>query len=366
MGDVRAELFSGEPAKQTGALMNALAALAAGRDVAPLVSAALQLLGNPATAPEVKRAAYDLALTATTQLSDAGAHAAWARVHSLGGLGCRQAGAGCAAVRRKAATHCNSCMPMLAWPPLHARPTDLARLAAAVHSDLQRGSPHEVRLKALAALPGLPGHRLASLLGEGNVLERLVSEGAGATGERPALPGAALSLLPAASAATAAAAPPGLRPPPDLQVLSLRSTHGGVRAAAIEAAADLTPRAQTLVLAAESPAVLSALLDLWEGVTDALTGAPLLAALGGRAMQSAALQPTSAIQTAHLAPAHPRTPPALQTRQTWCAPPPVPRWRSCFRTPIRWARPAAPRCRRRRPPCYRTSLMVCTSGWEGV
>lgn len=43
---------------------------AAGRDVSPYVSAALQLLGNPATAVEPKRIAYDLALTA--QLSDAG------------------------------------------------------------------------------------------------------------------------------------------------------------------------------------------------------------------------------------------------------------------------------------------------------
>ncbi len=43
---------------------------AAGRDVSPYVSAALQLLGNPATAVEPKRIAYDLALTA--QLSDTG------------------------------------------------------------------------------------------------------------------------------------------------------------------------------------------------------------------------------------------------------------------------------------------------------
>lgn len=43
---------------------------AAGRDVSPYVSVALQLLGNPATAVEPKRIAYDLALTA--QLSDTG------------------------------------------------------------------------------------------------------------------------------------------------------------------------------------------------------------------------------------------------------------------------------------------------------
>lgn len=68
--DLRGELFSGDPLKQSAALMNVLAALSAGRDVAALVSASLQLLGNPATAPEPKRLAYDLASAA--QLADAG------------------------------------------------------------------------------------------------------------------------------------------------------------------------------------------------------------------------------------------------------------------------------------------------------
>ena len=43
-------------------------------------------------------------------------------------------------------------------------------------ADLQKGSPAEVRAKALAALPALPPHRLQALLaGGGNTLERLVS-----------------------------------------------------------------------------------------------------------------------------------------------------------------------------------------------
>lgn len=185
MGDVRAELFSGDPAKQTGALMNALAALAAGRDVAPLVSAALQLLGNPATAPEVKRAAYDLALTATAQLSDAGARGGVGRGRAscLPPSRARRPWVCGVRVRCSAATA----------GTLAARPADLARLAAAVQADLQRGSPHEVRLKALAALPGLPGHRLAALLADGKVLERLVSAAGFAlavlTKGDPALPG---------------------------------------------------------------------------------------------------------------------------------------------------------------------------------
>lgn len=39
---------------------------------------------------------------------------------------------------------------------------------------MQKGVPHEVRVKALQALPLLPGHRLEALLTTGGVLERLV------------------------------------------------------------------------------------------------------------------------------------------------------------------------------------------------
>ncbi|EFN51132.1 hypothetical protein CHLNCDRAFT_141330 [Chlorella variabilis] len=172
-GDLRAGLFSGDPLKQTAALMSGFAALSAGRDVAPLVSAALQLLGNPSTAVEPKRVAYDFAMAA--QLADA----------------------------------------------------DLARLAVVVQADMQKGVPHEVRVKALQALPLLPGHRLEALLTTGGVLERLF--------------------------------------------LNLRSSSDAVRAASIEAAAEVTAHERTLQAAAESPALLSALIDLWESITDALT-----------------------------------------------------------------------------------------------
>lgn len=83
MADLRADLLSGDAARQTGALMSTLGAMSSGRDVAPLVSAALQLLGNPATAPEAKRVAYDLAMAA--HLSDAGGccmGARWGLVHA--------------------------------------------------------------------------------------------------------------------------------------------------------------------------------------------------------------------------------------------------------------------------------------------
>lgn len=59
------------------------------------------------------------------------------------------------------------------------------------------------------------------------------------------------------------------------QVVSLRSRDDAVRATAIETAAELTARDRTLSLAVEQPATLSALIDLWEGVTDALAGAAL-------------------------------------------------------------------------------------------
>ena len=137
----------------------------------------------------------------------------------------------------------------------------------------------QVRVKALRALPALPGHRLATLLVEGKALERLVSSGmcsvvwqagkackrcswAGGQGvcrrrlPRPRCPLHSTALSPRCA-----------------QVLSLRSRDDEVRAAAIEAAAELTARDRTLALAVEQPAALSALIDLWEGVTDALTGA---------------------------------------------------------------------------------------------
>ncbi|KAL4423628.1 hypothetical protein ABPG77_009215 [Micractinium sp. CCAP 211/92] len=170
--DVRTDLLSGDANKQTAALMSAFALLSAGRDAAPLVSAALQLLGNPSTAPEPKRLAYDLALAA--QPSDA----------------------------------------------------DLARLSVAVQADLQKGTPAEVRAKALQALSLLPGHRLEALLSGGGMLGRLVA--------------------------------------------SLRSSSDEVRAAAVEAAGELSARERTLQLAAEAPGTLGALMDLWEGITDAL------------------------------------------------------------------------------------------------
>lgn len=75
-----------------------------------------------------------------------------------------------------------------------------------------------------------------------------------------------------------------------LQVLSLRSRDDAVRAAAVEAAAELTARDRMLAVAVEQPATLSALIDLWEGVTDALTGVAGLVgrlALSGRAAMCA-------------------------------------------------------------------------------
>lgn len=42
----------------------------------------------------------------------------------------------------------------------------------------------QVRVKALRALPGLPGHRLAALMAEGKVLERLVRKKRGTDGHR--------------------------------------------------------------------------------------------------------------------------------------------------------------------------------------
>lgn len=83
MSDLRADLLSGDTVKQTAGLMSVFTLLSSGRDVAPYVSTALQLLGNPSTAVEPKRVAYDLALTA--QLSDSGG--CWSCVCIGKGLG---------------------------------------------------------------------------------------------------------------------------------------------------------------------------------------------------------------------------------------------------------------------------------------
>lgn len=146
-----------------------------------------------------------------------------------------------------------------------------------MQADLQRGVPHEVRLKALRALPLLPGHRLEV---------RLWAAAAAAWGVAPLLLllRCRRHLLPIHAALNYPHCP--LAHPPTINqqallgeghglerlVLSLRSTHDGVRAAALETAAELTASERSLALAAESPAVLSALIDLWEGVADALTG----------------------------------------------------------------------------------------------
>lgn len=55
------------------------------------------------------------------------------------------------------------------------------------------------------------------------------------------------------------------------QVVSLRSTSDGLRAAASECLADLAASGHVLSLAADSPALLSGLIDGWEMVTNGLT-----------------------------------------------------------------------------------------------
>ena len=188
VADIRGELVSGDAAKQTGALMTISGILASGRDAAPYVSLAIHaVLSSPTAPPLPRRVAYDLAL-ACPGLTDA----------------------------------------------------DWARVAAAVGQDLQRGSPHQVRVKALEALPQLPGHRLAALLADPQlVLARVLA--------------------------------------------SLLSPTDAVRAAAAGAVAGLAERPEVAASAAGQAALLSALMDLWEAVPDALTGEGALGGgVGGR------------------------------------------------------------------------------------
>lgn len=72
MGDLLADLQSGDPSRQSGAVLAVLGAVATGRDAAPHVSAVCRLLlGGATAAPGPRRLAYDLALSAP--LTDAGA-----------------------------------------------------------------------------------------------------------------------------------------------------------------------------------------------------------------------------------------------------------------------------------------------------
>ena len=130
MADLRSDLLSGDTVKQTAALMTAFSLLSAGRDVAPYVSTALQLLGNPSTAVEPKRVAYDLAVTA--QLSDSGGwvlmggwgvgRAGW-HARQLGGMHCMAGSSRCLWSTK---TTCNlmrsAACAALVWPGLTRRP----------------------------------------------------------------------------------------------------------------------------------------------------------------------------------------------------------------------------------------------------
>lgn len=120
--DLRAELTCGDPSRQSRALLAVLGLLSAGRDVTIHVSVVCQaVLGNPNVTSSIKCTAYDLAAAAS--LSDA----------------------------------------------------DQGRMSAAIVADLQKGSPAELRTKALAALAQLPSHRLVSLLGDATARGRIGS-----------------------------------------------------------------------------------------------------------------------------------------------------------------------------------------------
>jgi hypothetical protein len=155
--DARADLLSGDPSRQAPALAALLAALAAGRDAAPLVSAALAaLLGNATARPELRAAAYDLA--AAAQLGDA----------------------------------------------------DWAAAAAGAAADLARGAPPELRARALGLLPALPGHHLERLLADAEARARL---SAALRSAAPAVRAAAVEAL--AEVAVGAAGPAAAAAPPD-------------------------------------------------------------------------------------------------------------------------------------------------------
>lgn len=86
----------------------------------------------------------------------------------------------------------------------------------------------------------------------------------------PCMAAAAARLRKSSAPPTHPSHPPHV-PHPSGQVISLRSTSDAVRAAAIECCAELAAVDAVLALAADSPALLSGLIDAWEMVTNGLT-----------------------------------------------------------------------------------------------
>lgn len=118
--DLRSELISGDPNRQSRALLAVLGLLSAGREVGSHISLICQaILGNASVESDVRCTAYDV--VAAAMPSD----------------------------------------------------TDCARISAAIMADLQKGSTVEVRVKALGSIGLLPSHRLLGMLSDETVRERL-------------------------------------------------------------------------------------------------------------------------------------------------------------------------------------------------
>jgi hypothetical protein len=157
------------------------------------------------------------------------------------------------------------------------------------------------------------------------------------------------------------------------QFVSLRSSNDAVRAAAIEAAGDLTASQRMLEMAAESPPLLSALIDLWEGITDALPGElnwGAVPAWGSYAVCRCCALGTGNITfllpstSSSLLPSNPCKPlpgvhlTPLQTIPTWSVPAPAVRWHSCSKQTM----PPGHPCPMPLPPCSQICPTACTSG----
>lgn len=118
--DLRTELVSGDPLRQSRSLLAVLGLLSAGRDVSSYISLICQaFLGNANITSSLRCIAYDIVGAAA--LTD----------------------------------------------------PDFARLAAGIQADMRKGAPPELKVKALGMLPTLPTHRLLGFLSSDTVPERL-------------------------------------------------------------------------------------------------------------------------------------------------------------------------------------------------
>lgn len=228
--DVRTEVTSGDPTRQSAALVAILGMLAAGRDASAHVSLTCHaLLGNANVAPAIRSVGYDLVRAAT--LADG----------------------------------------------------DWGYAAAGITADLQKGAAPEMRVKALGLLPCLPAHHLTALLGKEAVRVRLSAALHNATSAVRAAAIVAVAQVSAGDAAPAAAAQDDLLA--GLLKEGVMSACEGLTEDAADVVAASCTSLAALLRGAAAGTAASGRVSSAQQAAEAAAAARLRAALAASAMQ---------------------------------------------------------------------------------